>query len=245
MRESQHSSSALGSLTSLFGGRESRFLWLTDGRLDVSDDHIDTLDSHLIELEIVRREAIVGDDDVRVLLCRLDVLLESRLGLVFVCLEQIGQGDLMVWLTLRVLQDSTRQPHIVISVDEDRQVKCLSELLTAENEGTLDDNDVAWLHVLLRLQPDLVEFVVDGEVEWLPVTQLLDSANKQFEVDLLRVVEVGRLVNRIDLSKHLLFTLILFFDKRTGTTPLLADVSTNGSIKVDKTDDGSADVALR
>lgn len=185
MRESQHSSSALGSLTSLFGGRESRFLWLTDGRLDVSDDHIDTLDSHLIELEIVRREAIVGDDDVRVLLCRLDVLLESRLGLVFVCLEQIGQGDLMVWLTLRVLQDSTRQPHIVISVDEDRQVKCLSELLTAENEGTLDDNDVAWLHVLLRLQPDLVEFVVDGEVEWLPVTQLLDSA--------LSVTKNGRL----------------------------------------------------
>lgn len=82
----------------------------------------------------------------------------------------------MVWLTLRILQDSTRQSHVIIRVDEDGQVKGLPELLAAENEGSLDDDDVARLHVLLRLQSDLVEFVVDREVERLPVSQLLHTA---------------------------------------------------------------------
>lgn len=59
---------------------------------------------------------------------------------------------------------------------------------------------------------------------------------------MLGVVEVSVLVDFIDLSKDLFF--IFFLDKRTGTTPLLAEISANGPVKVDKTDDSSADVAL-
>lgn len=71
-------------------------------RLDIGDDHINTLNSHLVKLEVVRRETIVGDDNVGILLGWLDVLLKSRLRLVLVCSEQASERDLLLWLPLRV-----------------------------------------------------------------------------------------------------------------------------------------------
>jgi len=114
-------------------GSEGGFEGAADRRLDVGDDHIDALDGHLVKLEVVGREAIVGDDDVRMLLGGLDVLLEGWLGLVLVNLEQVGQRDLLVRLLLRVLKHTPRKSHIVICVDVDGQVEILAELLTAED----------------------------------------------------------------------------------------------------------------
>ena len=65
---------------------ERSFLAAADSRLDISDDDIDTLNSHLVKLEVVWGEAIVRNDDIGILLGGLDILFKGRFSLVFVCL---------------------------------------------------------------------------------------------------------------------------------------------------------------
>jgi len=56
-------------------------------RFNVSDDDVYSLDRHLVKFELLRAEAVVGDDGVGVLLGWLDEALKGRLGLLLVCLE--------------------------------------------------------------------------------------------------------------------------------------------------------------
>ena len=68
---------------------ERSFLATADSRLDICDDDIDTLNGHLVKLKVVGREAIVRNDDIRVLLRRFNVALKRRLRLILVGLEQL------------------------------------------------------------------------------------------------------------------------------------------------------------
>jgi len=59
-------------------------------RFDVSDDDVDALNRHSVELEVVGRESVIRDDDVCVLLRGFNVPLKGRLGLVLICFKQRG-----------------------------------------------------------------------------------------------------------------------------------------------------------
>jgi len=122
---------------------------LTDGGLDIGDDDIDTLNGHLVELEVIGGEPVVRDDDVRILFRRLDVALERRLRLVFVRLEQLGERLLLIGVLLCVFEDAARQTDVVIGVDEEGEVEHGAQLFSAEDEGTLDDDHITWCHLLL------------------------------------------------------------------------------------------------
>lgn len=76
------------------------------------------MNGHLVELEIVRREAIVGNDDVSVLLGWLNVALKSGLGLVLIGLKERGERNLMICISLGIFENTTRQTNIVIRVNE-------------------------------------------------------------------------------------------------------------------------------
>ena len=67
-----------------------------DGALDVRGDDVDTGDRHTVELEIVGRESVVGNDNVRIFLGWLDVFLEGWLGFGLVSLEKVGERHLLV-----------------------------------------------------------------------------------------------------------------------------------------------------
>jgi len=60
----------------------------TDRGFDISDDDVDTLDGHLVELEIIGREPIVRNYNVSIFLCWLDVSLKGWLRFVFVRFQQ-------------------------------------------------------------------------------------------------------------------------------------------------------------
>ena len=78
-----------------------------DRTLDIRNDDIDSRNSHAIQLEIVRREPVVWNDDVCILLCRFDIFLKSGLGLVLVSLEELGQRYLLVGLQLCILEHAS------------------------------------------------------------------------------------------------------------------------------------------
>lgn len=97
---------------------ESAVTFATDRRFNVSDDNINSLNGHLVELEIVWRESIVWNDDVGVLLGWLNVALKGWLGLILVGLEERGEWNLVICFSLGILEDTARQTYIVICVNE-------------------------------------------------------------------------------------------------------------------------------
>ena len=154
----------------------SNLTLVADFGLDVRDDDVHSLNRHLVQLEVVRREAIVGNDNVRILLRRLDVLFEGRLCLVLVSLQELCQRYLLVLIAQGILKDASRQSDIVISVNEQGQVKHLAQFFVTEDKSTFNDDDIARLHIALRLKSHLVELIVYREVERLPLAQLLDTS---------------------------------------------------------------------
>ena len=80
---------------------------MVDLGFDVRDDHVDSLNGHLVQLEVVRREPVVGNNDVRILLSRLNVLLKGWLRLVLVRFEKLSQGDLLILVPDSVLKDAS------------------------------------------------------------------------------------------------------------------------------------------
>lgn len=95
---------------------------------------------------------------------------------------------------------------------------------------------------MLRLEPDLVEFVVNWEVEWFPLLKLLNTSNEQLEIDLLGVVKVDSLIDLLDFFEHLFF--VFFFNERTCTASVLSQVASDGSVEVCKAHYCSANVRL-
>ena len=77
---------------------------IQDYTLDIGDNDIDSLNRHLVQLEIVWGEPIVRDDDVGILLCWLDKLLEGWLCHLLIGPQESGKLDLLLIWSLGVLQ---------------------------------------------------------------------------------------------------------------------------------------------
>ena len=73
----------------------------------------------MVQFEVVRREPVVWNDDVCILFGRFDIFLERGLGLGLVSLEKPGQGNLLIGLFLRILENTPGKPDIVVCVNEE------------------------------------------------------------------------------------------------------------------------------
>lgn len=158
-----------------FGSSKTPLFRSTNRTLDVSNDDIDALNSHSIQFEIVWWEAIVRNDNVCIFLGRLYILLKSRLCLVFISFKQLSQRHLLVNLTLCIFQYTSGKSHIIVSVDEKWEIEDVAQFFTAENQCTFYNNHVTWLNFLLSLKPDFVELVINREVKWFTLPQLMHS----------------------------------------------------------------------
>ena len=59
----------------------------SDLGLDVCDNCVYALDCHPVQVEIIRTESVIWDDDVSMFLSWLNELFESWLGLCLVCFQ--------------------------------------------------------------------------------------------------------------------------------------------------------------
>ena len=131
-----------------------------------------------IEVYAVRPEPVVRNDDVRVLLRRLYPLLVSRLDLLLVFVEQVLQIGECAFL--RHLQHSPGEPHIVVGVNEDLEVKQLHKFLIREDQVPFEDDEVGWVDSFSLLKSDLEILVVDWLVEGLAFLQELKAFLKGY-----------------------------------------------------------------
>lgn len=74
--------------------------------LDMSHNNIYALDAHLLRVQHIGAEAVVGYDRVRVLLRRFDEFFECWLRLLFVRLEQLWERDMLDALLASILEHS-------------------------------------------------------------------------------------------------------------------------------------------
>jgi hypothetical protein len=101
--------------------------------LDVSDDDVDTLNSHFLGVKHICAEAIIRNYRVCILLRRFDEFLKRRFGLLLVGLKELLKWYVLDALPARVLEHPPTEPDIVISVDKNAQIKQISQLLVAED----------------------------------------------------------------------------------------------------------------
>jgi len=68
--------------------------------LNVSNDKVDGRDGHFVKFELISAESIVRNNDISILLGRLNPFLEGGLGLVLVVEQEIAKFHLTAWVLL-------------------------------------------------------------------------------------------------------------------------------------------------
>ena len=116
---------------------ELLFARLTSRVFDLFDDQFYGRDGDhdVVDVHGVHAEPVVGDDDVCELLGGLDVLFVGGLDLFLILVQQVLQ--ISECALLRHLHDSSRQPHIVIRVNEYLQIQQVHHLLVREYQMPL------------------------------------------------------------------------------------------------------------